>query len=442
MMADRTERTGTQVVHVRENSDSELDAMFNAVLNPSTNDSTGIPFRMRKLPKSFFTPPEPQKNISHSREGSSDSTGYSNPPHSAPHSVGPTVIHGRTQSSPAMLQQTQLSTLPPPQHTRQRSCDLLLEEQPLPPGWEMAKTQQGQVYFLNHVTQKTTWQDPRKANFNMNSPMGQTTPPQSQLSPNVSLQNLHAIQNLPLPHGWEQASTPEGETYYINHIERTTSWFDPRLPMHMQRLQVRSGQPAPQPQGVTGVQGHSQVMSMGGQAPRQGMPSGTGLPQQTALQKLQEEKELLRQRQEELNRQEMALRNNNHVNQIDVSKELTNITDPFLGQTNASDLHARQGSTDSGLGGMGSGSTFLSKTPEEFLSNVSEMEAQDGGPRVNDFNNMDMGSIDTTEHSNMDSDDLVPSLQADDINNELLNDVETVLSSNKMDNMENLLTWL
>jgi len=32
----------------------------------------------------------------------------------------------------------------------------------------------------------------------------------------------------PLPHGWEQAMTQDGEIYYINHIEKTTSWFDPR----------------------------------------------------------------------------------------------------------------------------------------------------------------------------------------------------------------------
>ena len=149
-MADRTERKGTQVVHVRENSDHELEAMFKAAYNPG--DTQSIPFRLRNLPPSFFTPPEPQKQV-HSREGSTDSTGYTNPPpHSVHSSVGPnSVIHGRTRSSPANLQSSQLSTLPPPQHSRQRSCDLLLEEQPLPPGWEMAKTPQGQIYFLKYV---------------------------------------------------------------------------------------------------------------------------------------------------------------------------------------------------------------------------------------------------------------------------------------------------
>lgn len=33
-----------------------------------------------------------------------------------------------------------------------------------------------------------------------------------------------------LPEGWEQAVTSAGETYFINHINSTTSWFDPRVP--------------------------------------------------------------------------------------------------------------------------------------------------------------------------------------------------------------------
>lgn len=37
----------------------------------------------------------------------------------------------------------------------------------------------------------------------------------------------------PLPEGWEQAQTSEGEVYFINHQTRTTSWFDPRIRMYI-----------------------------------------------------------------------------------------------------------------------------------------------------------------------------------------------------------------
>uniref|UniRef100_A0A3B5MNT2 WW and C2 domain containing 1 n=1 Tax=Xiphophorus couchianus TaxID=32473 RepID=A0A3B5MNT2_9TELE len=33
---------------------------------------------------------------------------------------------------------------------------------------------------------------------------------------------------LPLPHGWEEAKDFDGKIYYINHIEQSTSWIDPR----------------------------------------------------------------------------------------------------------------------------------------------------------------------------------------------------------------------
>lgn len=33
----------------------------------------------------------------------------------------------------------------------------------------------------------------------------------------------------PLPEGWEQAVTADGEMYYIDHINKTTAWVDPRL---------------------------------------------------------------------------------------------------------------------------------------------------------------------------------------------------------------------
>ena len=54
--------------------------------------------------------------------------------------------------------------------------------------------------------------------------------------------------------------------------------------------------------------------------------------------------------------------------------------DPFLGQAqntpSATESHARQNSSDSGLGGMGT-SYSLSRTTEDILTNLEEMDSQD-----------------------------------------------------------------
>lgn len=57
---------GHQIVHVRGDSETDLEALFNAVMNPKVNTVPhSVPMRMRKLPDSFFKPPEPK---SHSRQ--------------------------------------------------------------------------------------------------------------------------------------------------------------------------------------------------------------------------------------------------------------------------------------------------------------------------------------------------------------------------------------
>lgn len=57
---------GHQIVHVRGDSETDLEALFNAVMNPKTaNVPQTLPMRMRKLPDSFFKQPEPK---SHSRQ--------------------------------------------------------------------------------------------------------------------------------------------------------------------------------------------------------------------------------------------------------------------------------------------------------------------------------------------------------------------------------------
>lgn len=463
----------TQVLHVRENSDSELEALFKVLYQKDGTTPGQIPYSMRKLPASFFTPPD--QKTGHSRESSNDST--SNPQNSnnaafvLHQASGLNINHPRAHSSPANLQQSLAvaSSAPPqgpPHHARQPSFDIAEDNTPLPPGWEMAKTPDGQRYFLNHMEQLTTWQDPRKT-------LSNTT---------AIHQNLA---NIPMPYGWEQANTPEGEPYFINHVEKATSWFDPRLPAHLQRPGVlgsharSSSSPVthgshPQSHRPSHAQQQQQSQSGEAQTSPPGPPGQPGQPPRAfQLQQLQLEKERLRKRQEELARQncvlsfqEMLLRTTIQEENVttpvstsggDSASERTSGAtssggsgvDPFAqhsNNNNSTDFHTRQESADSGLGGMGTNFGH-SKTPEDFLSNVDEMDTHDGGPVKLQAGaqsggathyigaSVDLNSIADQDVQNMDSEELVPSLQ-EDISNELLNDVDSVL------NRDSLLTWL
>lgn len=58
---------GQQIVHVRGDSQTELEALFSAVMNPTkaTRQPASLPMRMRKLPDSFFRQPDSR---GHSRQ--------------------------------------------------------------------------------------------------------------------------------------------------------------------------------------------------------------------------------------------------------------------------------------------------------------------------------------------------------------------------------------
>lgn len=66
--------------HVRivQNSESDLQALFDSVLKPDSKRPLQVPWHMRNLPDSFFTPPSTGSkspsvlSISHSRENSAD----------------------------------------------------------------------------------------------------------------------------------------------------------------------------------------------------------------------------------------------------------------------------------------------------------------------------------------------------------------------------------
>ncbi|KAG9338101.1 hypothetical protein JZ751_027072 [Albula glossodonta] len=59
----------------------------------------------------------------------------------------------------------------------------------------------GRVYFVNHNTRTTQWEDPRTQGM---------------------------IQETPLPPGWEMKYTAEGVRYFVDHNSRTTTFKDPR----------------------------------------------------------------------------------------------------------------------------------------------------------------------------------------------------------------------
>ncbi|XP_048839604.1 transcriptional coactivator YAP1-like isoform X2 [Brienomyrus brachyistius] len=430
---------GHQIVHVRGDSETDLEALFNAVMNPkNASVPPTLPMRMRKLPESFFKQPDPK---SHSRQVSTD----------AGTSGALTPQHVRAHSSPASLQLGSLSpaalagTAPPAstsQHHRQSSYEIP-DDVPLPPGWEMAKTSSGQRYFLNHLDKTTTWQDPRKAMLQIN---------QAAPLPAVSSATDGAVSSKkgPLPEGWEQAITPEGEIYYINHQNKSTSWLDPRLDSRIVLSSQRIGQSTPEkPTSKSQSNGMSQVR----------------------IQQMQIEKERLRHEHQELLRQAQTqepstLRNQNHLvasleqdssapnvgsysgMSQDARTMTTNGSDPFL---NSGTYHSRDESTDSGLSVS---SYSVPRTPDDFLNSVEEMETgdsvavtptasqQSGFPDYLDVipgTSVDFGTLES-ESMAMESEELMPSLQ-EALSSDILNDMESVLAATKCDK-ESFLTWL
>ena len=113
--AQHTEQKMT--IHQREDSASELEALFDFGLNKAQRPLS-IPMKMRNLPPSFFVPPTvgSKSPLCHSRENSLDNSGPFSPggPGASPHpqplaqpqGPGPQGHHSRANSCPATLGQT------------------------------------------------------------------------------------------------------------------------------------------------------------------------------------------------------------------------------------------------------------------------------------------------------------------------------------------------
>lgn len=366
------------IVHMRADSDTMLESMFAIALKPPGSEmQVQKPMRMRNLPASFWKPPSTgSKSPScHSRENSHDSTSLNDPyspacmnvgspqpqqqqqqpqqqqrPQPPPHS-GSAPHHSRAHSSPATLQHTLVAVQVQQQHNqqqlqqqqhghvintghhRQTSFDVSrLNDNlgPLPHGWEAERTADGQVYFLNHLTKTTQWEDPRI-----------------------------------LPKGWEQGVTPEGEIYFIDHNTQRTQWHDPRIPNSQQSIPHRVGA-GPVYQGASG--------------------SGLASSQhQQRLNFLNKQHKIVLDKKAELLRTTLQQRlGNSSEASIQAAQEMlmrqSLNEDPFLTSSaaaaaaaNSADMHNRQESADSGLG---MGSNFnLGSIPED----ISGMESMDTG---------------------------------------------------------------
>lgn len=324
--------------------------------------------------------------------------------------TGLQICHSRAHSSPASLQQTYkdhstsdnkssetnaIKTEPPglnksrqtrnnpdtiqAVHMKQRSYDVVSPIQlqnelgVLPAGWEQAKTNDGQIYYLNHITKTTQWEDPR---IQFRHEAAQQMFQQQAGSARILNKPADGINEQlgPLPQGWEQAFTDSGDMYFINHIDRTTSWNDPRIQFLQKQLI------APKPE-------HNWIH----------------------VPHIDKEKDLFGQNQQQQQQQLQQAKQNSSPP-----------VDPFL----SSDNHTRQESGDSGL--SLSSNKFSSNA--EFIPHVDDsMDCMSESGNISSLSGLDCPDNLVSSLQ-----------LEDNMCNDMLSNVHTIIdsSSPKLDNLE------
>ncbi|KAM9332847.1 transcriptional coactivator YAP1-like isoform 2-T2 [Pholidichthys leucotaenia] len=229
---------------------------------------------------------------------------------------------------------------------------------------------------------------------------------------------------VPLPQGWEMARTPSGQRYFLNHLDKTTTWTDPRLTLL---------HPAATQHPIIGPPVHGHSLSN----PVPTTQTHTGNPE--TGQKQRQEKERLKCKQgipQQVTLQEAGGRSQKAVGMdhdrsgqtlvpsLDVRIRSSN-HEPTLNGS-----HSRNQSTDSGLS-VGS----LPHTSDHMLSPVDHMDTGDSGepPSMSLQESMPVLSMSEGE-------ELMPCIP-EGLSSDLLMDMETVFSGSHMDR-DSLLTWL
>uniref|UniRef100_A0A673Z8E7 Membrane-associated guanylate kinase, WW and PDZ domain-containing protein 1 n=1 Tax=Salmo trutta TaxID=8032 RepID=A0A673Z8E7_SALTR len=120
------------------------------------------------------------------------------------------------------------------------------EEDPLGPladNWEMAYTENGEVYFIDHNTKTTSWIDPRCLN--------KPPKPLEECEDDEGVHTEEMDSELELPTGWEKIEDPVYGLYYVDHINRKTQYENPILEAK-RRKQLEQQQP---PEGERYIRG-------------------------------------------------------------------------------------------------------------------------------------------------------------------------------------------
>ncbi|XP_061389623.1 membrane-associated guanylate kinase, WW and PDZ domain-containing protein 1, partial [Musca vetustissima] len=109
---------------------------------------------------------------------------------------------------------------------------------PLPPKWETAYTERGELYFIDHNTGTSHWLDPRLSKFQKKS--------------------LEECTEGELPYGWEKIEDSLYGTYYIDHVNRKTQYENPVLEAKRRAAEQKQNQQQQQQHQQAAAQAQAQ----------------------------------------------------------------------------------------------------------------------------------------------------------------------------------------
>ncbi|XP_062853005.1 membrane-associated guanylate kinase, WW and PDZ domain-containing protein 2a isoform X2 [Trichomycterus rosablanca] len=150
------------------------------------------------MEKAGIEPPEDEEEERPVVNGNGVDTEFGDPEDKSETGETPPADGGATEETDGTEETT------PPEHLKEDPNEEKLG--PLPDHWEIAYTEKGEIYYIDHNTKTTSWLDPRLAK--------KAKPPEE-------------CGEDELPYGWEKINDPVYGSYYVDHINRRTQFENP-----------------------------------------------------------------------------------------------------------------------------------------------------------------------------------------------------------------------